>query len=467
MTAFVQHTPEDRRRMLDAIGATSFEDLIREIPQDVRTSGFLPLEKGLSEPETLARLAALARKNHVASDLVCFAGGGTYDVCVPAATKAIVSRPEFATSYTPYQAEVSQGTLQAIYEFQTIVARLTAMDVANASMYDGGTALAEAALLAADVHPGDRVLVSSFLHPNHRQVLDTVLEPTGIRVEELPSRGARTDLDPLRPDALEGVSAVVLQHPNFLGSLEDMRLAGTALAGDDRPLFVASVDLSSLSLLEAPGQYGADIAVGDAQSLGVPMNFGGPSAGVFAARQKYLRRMPGRIAGLGRDAKGQRAFTLTFQTREQHIRRARATSNICTNQALVALMATVSTSLLGETGRRLAATLSAEKAAALASRLAGVPGVSLVDPEAPFFREFAVRLPAGLSVRDVLERMRSRGILAGIELDRIPGGGSGLLVAVTEMRLWSEIDAYAEAFAAAVHSAGPSQPSPSYAAGTR
>jgi glycine dehydrogenase subunit 1 len=362
---------------------------------------------------------------------------------------------------------VSQGTLQAIYEFQTIIARLTAMDVANASMYDGGTALAEAVLLAADVHPGDRVLVSPFIHPNHRQILDTILEPTGLRIEELPSRGARTDVSGLDPATLEGVCAVVLQHPNFLGALEDMRLAATAVEGDTKPLLIASVDLSSLALLEAPGQYGADIAVGDAQSLGVPLNFGGPSAGVFAAQQKYLRRMPGRIAGMGRDAKGQRAFTLTFQTREQHIRRARATSNICTNQALIALMATVSTALLGETGRRLAATLSAEKAASLAARLAAIDGVALVDPDASFFREFAIRLPSGVAARDVLERMRERGFLAGIPVDRIPGDGTGLLIAVTEMRLWKELDAYVDAFAASLQAIERRQPSTTLASETR
>jgi glycine dehydrogenase subunit 1 len=228
--------------------------------------------------------------------------------------------------------------------------------------------------------------------------------------------------------------------------LEDVRLAGAALEGEESPLFVVSVDLSSLALLDCPGDYGADIAVGDAQTLGIPMSFGGPSAGVIAAREKYLRRMPGRIAGMGRDSKGQRAFTLTLQTREQHIRRARATSNICTNQALAALMATVTTALLGATGRRLAAELAAEKAAVLAGRLTEIPGVELADPDAPFFREFALRLPDGMTGDNAVRRMRSAGILAGIPLAQVPGGGAGLLVAVTEKRLWSEIDRYVRAF---------------------
>ena len=453
MTAFVQHTPEDRKRMLEAIGVSSFEELVSRIPAQVRVQGALPVPEGLSEPETLARVERLAKRNRAGSDLLCFAGGGIYDVCVPAATTAVASRPEFATSYTPYQAEVSQGTLQTIYEFQTMVARLTALDLANASMYDGGTALAEAVLLALNAHAGDRVLVSPHLHPRHREILDTMLEPTEAHLEELPADGARTDVSRLTPDALEGVSAVVLQQPNFLGVLEDMRLAGASLEGDDKPLFVASVDLSSLSLLDPPGHYGADLAVGEAQPLGIPLNFGGPTAGVFAARQKYLRRMPGRIVGLGRDVHGKRAFTLTFQTREQHIRRARATSNICTNQALVALMATVSTALLGETGRVLAATLSAEKAASLASRLSEIDGVTRVDPEAPIFREFAVRLPDGIRGEDVLAGLEGAGFLGGIPLSEVPGGGTGLLVAVTEKRTWDEIERYAQAFAEIIETA--------------
>ncbi len=450
MTAFVQHSDADRRLMLEKIGVDSFESLVADVPLEIRPQGGVALPEGISEPETLARLAALAAKNRSASDLVCFAGGGIYDVCVPTATKAIASRPEFATAYTPYQAEMSQGTLQAIYEFQTIVARLTALDVANASMYDAGTALAEAVLLAADAQPGDRVLVSPHLHPHHRAILETMLEPADMKIDELPARGARTDVAGLGPDVLGGVSAVVLQHPNYLGVLEDMRLAGAALEGEDRPLFIASVDLASLAVLEPPGRYGADVAVCEAQSLGFPMSVGGPVAGVFAARQEYLRRMPGRIAGLARDSRGQRAFTLTFQTREQHIRRAKATSNICTNQALTALMATVSTALLGETGRRLAAQLAAEKAHVLARRLAAIQDVALADPEAPFFREFALRLPSGAKPRAILARMARAGFLAGIPLASLPGGGEGLLVAVTEKRVWSEIDANVEHFREAV-----------------
>ncbi len=459
MTAFVQHTASDREAMLRAIGAASFDELIADVPASIRVKGGVPIEGGISETETLARLQKLASKNLSAANLVCFAGGGMYDVCVPAATAAIASRPEFATSYTPYQAEVSQGTLQAIYEFQTIVARLTAMDVANASMYDGGSALAEAVLLAASARDGDKVLVTPHLNPNLRALLETILEPTGLAIAALPSRGLRTDAAALTPDVLRGAVAVVMQQPNYFGVLEDMRLAGAALEGDGKPLFVASVDLSSLSILDPPGAYGAHVAVGEAQPLGFPMSFGGPAAGVFAAKQEFLRRMPGRIAGMGRDARGQRAFTLAFQTREQHIRRSKATSNICTNQSLLALMATVTTSLLGETGRRLAATLSAEKAGALARRLAALPGVSLADPDASFFREFAIRLPAGVEPRALLRGMRSRGILAGIPIDRLPDGGMGLLVAVTEKRFWSEIDAYVAAFAASLESARPGSPS--------
>ncbi len=460
MSAFVQHTAADRRRMLDTVGAASFEDLIRSVPADVRVKGALPIPEGISESETLAQVARLAGRNRAGDELRCFAGGGLYDVCVPTATGSIASRPEFATSYTPYQAEVSQGTLQVIYEFQTLVARLTALDLANASMYDAGTALAEAVLLAMDVRKLDRVLVSPHLHPHHRQILDTLLEPVGGVVEELPATGLRTDVSRLAPDTMDGVAAVVLQHPNWWGVLEDMRLCGAALEGDDTPLFVASVDLSSLSLVEPPGDYGADIAVGDAQPLGIPLSFGGPMAGVFAARQKYLRRMPGRIVGLGRDSRGQRAFTLTFQTREQHIRRARATSNICTNQALTALMATVSTALLGETGRVLAARLSAAKAHSLADRLVQELGLGLADADAPFFREFTLRLPDGVSSSAVLHKMASRGVLGGIALPELPGGGQGLLVAVTEKRVEADLDEFVDAMRHALDGADRATPQP-------
>jgi glycine dehydrogenase subunit 1 len=457
MSAFVQHTPEDRRRMLEAIGVSSFEELIADIPAEIR-AGTLPIDEGLSEPETLARLRALAARNRSASDLVCFSGGGIYDVCVPAATRAVAGRPEFATAYTPYQAETSQGTLQAIYEFQTFITRLTGMDVANASMYDGATALAEAVVMAMGARAGDRVLVTPFLHPNYRWVLDTILEPSGMVVEELPARGARTDVSGLAPERLGDVAAVVLQHPNRFGVLEDMRLAGASLEGGDAPVFIAAVDLSSLALVEPPADYGADVAVGEAQSLGIPMSFGGPVAGVFAARQEYLRRIPGRIVGLGKDAEGRRAFTLTFQTREQHIRRAKATSNICTNQALTALQATVSSALLGAEGRRLAATLSAEKAHALAADLTALRGVELADPEAEFFREFALRLPDGLAAAAVVRAMATRGYLAGIALTDLPGGGEGLLIAVTENRTWAEIDGYVEAFRAVLDSVAAGAP---------
>lgn len=451
MSAFVQHTPADKRRMLEVIGVSSFEELLAEVPEAIRTKE-LPIDDGLSEPETLARLRALAARNRSASDLVCFAGGGIYDVLVPAATKAIAGRPEFATAYTPYQAECSQGTLQAIYEFQTIITRLTGMDVANASMYDAATALAEAVVMAMGARKGGRVLVSPFLWPNYRRVLDTILEPAGVTLEELPAHGARTDVSGLARERLGDVAAVVLQHPNRFGALEDMRLAGAALEGDDAPVFIAAVDLASLALLEPPADYGADVAIGEAQSLGIPMSFGGPVAGVFAVRRQYLRRIPGRIVGLGKDVEGQRAFTLTFQTREQHIRRAKATSNICTNQALTALQATVSSALLGSEGRRLAATLSAEKAHALAERLTALRGVELVDPDAPFFREFALRLPDGIAGAAVVRAMAARGFLAGIALPDAPGGGEGLLVAVTEARTWADLDAYSEAFRAVLES---------------
>lgn len=441
---YLPHTEADRREMLSALGLDGVDALFADIPAEVRLNRPLDLPPGLSEPEAVAWIGGLAARNAGPGRFTCFLGGGAYDHHVPAAVGHIVSRGEFLTSYTPYQAEISQGTLQAIYEYQSMICALTGMDAANASIYDGASALAEAALMACRVTGRRRLLVSTAVHPAHRRVLKTYASGPGLPLEEVPARGGATD-----PAALEAAlalgeppAAVIVQEPNYLGLLEPVEeLAAAARAAG--ALFVAGVDPLSLGLLEPPAAYGADIAVGEGQPLGLGLNFGGPYLGFLAAREAFLRQIPGRIAGRTVDARGRRGFVLTLQAREQHIRREKATSNICSNQALMALAATVYLSLMGPDGLRRAAELCLEKAHYAADRLTAIPGVSLAF-DRPFFKEFPLRLPR--SAAAVQAGLRERGLLAGPDLSPLgPELADCLLVAVTEKRTRAEIDALAAA----------------------
>src|ERR1700736_5478819 len=397
---YLVHTPQDREEMLEAIGVSSMEDLLVDIPSALRTPR-LGLPDGLSEFETMAQVTSLAARNRVFPDRLTFPGGRVYRRFIPAAVAAVTSKPEFYTAYTPYQPEASQGTLQAIYEFQTLIAELTALDVANASLYDGATGVAEAAMMAA-VHTGRKeVLVSGYLHPEYVEVLRAFGEGRGIKVRKGTEPSSKT-------------AAVVFQQPDFLGLLVDAPTL-TKRAHEAGALAIACVDPISLALLAPPGEYGADIAVGEGQQLGLTPSYGGPHVGFIACRKDLVRRLPGRLIGTSHDAAGRRGFVLTLTAREQHIRREKATSNICTNHSLCALAASVYMTYMGAEGMRQVAEVSFKRAHALAERLAAIPGWELAFPERRFLNEFPIRAPKPAVVNRKLAR---KGILGGLDVHR-------------------------------------------------
>jgi glycine dehydrogenase subunit 1 len=449
--SFVGRSDAERRAMLETIGAPGLEALWAAIPAEFRLQGPLPLEGPLAEYEVTRRFEEWAARNADAGRFACFLGGGVYDHFIPAAVRSILSRSEFATAYTPYQPEVSQGTLQAMFEYQSMIRELTGMEVANASMYDGATAAAEACHFAAGATGRSRVLVSAGLHPHYRAVLATYASAGGFEVAELPLAGGRTSTDPLGRATGPPIAAVVWAQPNFEGIVEDGKaITGAAHAAGAYSIAVA--DPVSLAILTPPGADGADVVVGEGQPLGVPMSYGGPLVGFFAIRKSDVRRLPGRLAGLTVDLDGKRGYVLTLQTREQHIRRERATSNICTNQGLMSLANTVYLALLGAQGLRDVAVQSLERAHYLAGRLAAIPGVSLPNGDAPYFREFVLRLPGSAEtfVRAALERR----ILAGIPMAWFDRARTrDLLVAVTEKRNREELDRYVEVLSQWVRSA--------------
>jgi glycine dehydrogenase subunit 1 len=439
---YLPTTPAQRADMLRAIGVGDLEALLERIPSKARLGRDLGVPAALAEGELTAVLRALAAGNAHAAEYVSFMGGGAYDHFVPSVINHLLLRGEFFTAYTPYQPEASQGTLRSIYEYQTMICELTGMDVTNASLYDGGSALAEAALMAHGVTEREQILVSGAVSPLARRVVATYCAGPRLPIKVVPWGDGVTDLDALRKAVSEKTAAVMVQYPNFLGSLEDLD-AAAAIAHEKGALLVVSVDPIALALLRPPGEAGADIVVGEGQGLGSPATFGGPYLGLFACRKELVRRMPGRLVGATVDATGRRGFVLTLQTREQHIRREKATSNICTNVALVALGATIYLALMGKEGLRKVATLSTAKAHYAADVLGRVPGVSRRF-EAPFFKEFVLRLPK--PPERVLRALRKRRILGGIALGQFDRALKDcLLVAVTESRTRVEIDQYAEA----------------------
>lgn len=439
---YIPNTPAQRREMLAVIGVSCLEDLLTDIPAQARLAHPLRLPEAMAEPDLIRHLRGLAAANASADGWACFLGAGAYDHAIPSPVDALASRGEFSTAYTPYQPEASQGTLRAIFEYQTMMAELTGMDVANASLYDGASALAEAVLMARSATGRGAVVLSDGIHPLWRRVVETYVAGAGIELPRAALAEGVTDLESLRGAVSGNAAAVVVQHPNFLGCLEDVE-AAAEIAHAAGARMVVAADPVNLGLLEPPGALGADIVVGEGQGLGVPLAYGGPYLGVLAARQELVRRMPGRLVGETVDEEGRRAFVLTLQTREQHIRRERATSNICTNVALCALMATISAAVLGKTGLRKLGELSVAKAHYAARALTAVPGVSLRF-EAPFFKEFVLRLPA--APERVAERLAEERLLAGLPLGRFdPAYKDCLLVAVTEKRTREEIDRYASA----------------------
>src|ERR671910_969802 len=423
MAGFTPHTEADIEEMLEAIGVDSLDDLFADVSP--KLEGELDLPPALSEHESLADVHEAAREN--VAGLPIFLGAGAYDRIVPSAIGSIISRGEFLTSYTPYQPEVSQGHLQVVFEFQSVISELTGLEVSNASVYDGSNAVAEAALMTARLTKRDpKVAVSKGLNPRYREVIETY----GVEVVELSFEAGTTDFSEIPDD----VSGVFVQSPNFFGIVEDIEAASEVAHGVDA-LAVAVCDPISLSVLESPGNLGADVAVGEAQPLGMPLLFGGPYAGYMATHERFVRQLPGRIAGETVDQDGRLAYVLTLRGREQDIRRARANSNICTNQALTALAATVYAALMGPEGMREVAELSISKAHYLADRLQEV-GLKPRYPDAPFLWEFAVELPDVARTNEVL---LEAGMVGGLDL-----GDGAMLVAVTEKRTRDELDAFVE-----------------------
>ncbi|HET9077848.1 MAG TPA: aminomethyl-transferring glycine dehydrogenase subunit GcvPA [Acidimicrobiales bacterium] len=440
MGHFVPHTDADLERMLADIGLASLEDLFAVVPEALRLAGGLEMPDGLSEPDVLAEMDRLAGLNRHGSDLLCFAGAGAYDHELPSATKRLTFRSEFVTAYTPYQPEVAQGVLQALFEYQTLVARLSGLAVANASLYDGASAAVEAANMAAAAKGRQTIWLSGGLHPHWRQTLATFAAGTGHRLVDVPLRDGVTDWE--AAPASDPPAALLLAAPNYLGAFEDVAAARQA-ADRHGALLVVGVDPVSSGLLRPPGELGADVVVGEGQPFGTPLSFGGPYLGLFACRTELVRRLPGRLVGRTVDVEGRPAYVTTLRAREQDIRREKASSNVCTNQTLIAVACMIQLSWLGTTGLREMALRCARGARYARQAVATIPGVEPLVA-APTLREFALRLPVPADT--VVERMAEEGFLAGVPVGIDDGvvtaGGDALLVAVTERRTKTEIDSY-------------------------
>lgn len=432
---FFPHTDDDIKRMLDVVGLPSLDSLFAEIPNDIVMKGHYDLPEAMSEIEVRNFFADLGKKNRT---FECFAGAGCYDHYTPSVINSIISRSEFLTSYTPYQAEISQGTLQYIFEYQSMITALTGMEVSNASMYDGATATAEAMMMAVSAAKKRRkILISATVNPAVAAVVATYARFQGIEVVKIEADGGVTSRDDFNDKIARGdVAGVVVSQPNFYGIVEDYEGFADA-CHNNKALLIMNCVASTLGVLKTPAEWGADIAVGDGQSLGVPMSFGGPFVGFLATRKALIRKMPGRIVGATRDADGKRAFVLTLQAREQHIRREKATSNICSNQSLMALFVTIYLSLMGPDGLKDVNNLSFANAHYLAKQLTDTGKTSLLFPDKPFLNEFALK--CDFSVDTLIRRAADEGILAGVRLDN-----NTILVAATEMQSAQAIDKYVE-----------------------
>jgi len=439
MSHYIPNTEKDREEMLRRIGVSSFKDLLKDIPEEAFYKGRLDLPGPLSELEVEEEIKRLASEN--ISNLKIFAGGGIYDHFIPAVIDQILLRSEFYTSYTPYQAEVSQGTLQTMFEYQSMICELTGMEVANASMYDGASAIAEAALMALRIkQERNKILVASNINPFYKDVLLTYAHGQKTPVEFIDYKNDGTiDLEQLKSKIDEDTAGFIFQHPNFWGILEDP-FEISKIVKEAGAILIVSVNPISLGILAPPGEYDADIVVGEGQPLGLPVSFGGPLLGIFASRLEYIRNMPGRISGMTEDVEGNRGFVMTLQTREQHIRRERATSNICSNQQLCATAAAIYMSLLGKEGIREVAEQSFYKAHYLKELLEKIDGLRFPF-SGHFFNEFVVELP--IPAKKIVDDMLKYNILAGIALDQFGYPENYLLVSVTEKRRREELEEYA------------------------
>lgn len=436
---YLYNTPEDTEAMLAAIGVQSIEELLEPIPDELKLDRPLALPPALSELELDQHLAELAARNTHAGQAVCFLGGGSYDHHIPAVVDAIGGRSEFYTSYTPYQAEASQGNLQAMFEYQSLICRLTGMEVSNSSLYDGASSTAEAVLMAiSSTRRTGNVVVPSNLHPEYRQTIATYLKNLGVELVTLPCPAGVIEADELAKVVSDQTAAVVMQQPNFFGCVEDAHAVANA-ASDVGALLISVFDPISLGILQRPGDYGANIAVAEGQALGTPMHYGGPVLGIMACDEKLVRRMPGRIVGETTDRRDNRCFVLTLQTREQHIRRDKATSNVCSNQALFAVRASVYLSQLGPHGLKETATLCLQKSHYLAEQLCQHERFSLAF-SAPTFKEFVIRDAEG-KVEELVKTALDAGYMAGVPLGTwYPELDDCLLIAVTEKRTKAEMD---------------------------
>lgn len=437
---YVPHSDNERQELLRSIGVSRFEELLKGVPESVRLKDRLNLPRALSEFETLKILDGLAAKNQIGPDYANFMGCGAYDHYIPSIVGHLVDRSEFKTAYTPYQAEVAQGTLQVIYEFQSLICRLTGMEAANASLYDGGSATAEAVLLALGVTKRRKVVVSSLVHPHYIDCVRIYLGGNDIEVVKVKHDKGNVDLDDLRAK-IKDAACFVFQNPNFYGYIEPTDQL-PQIVKDAGALLVAVTSPISLAYLKAPAEYDADIAVGEGQALGNSLMFGGPYFGYFATKKQYLRQMPGRLTAMTKDRNGRRGYCLTLQTREQHIRRDKATSNICTNQALCALAGTIYMAALGKEGLKEVARLCVNKAHYLKDALCSVEGVSIAYSR-PFFMEFPLKLAE--PARGVFDRLVDRKIFAGVPTARFLWEEDFLIVCATETRTKTEMDSYRHA----------------------
>ncbi len=439
---YIPNTRQDQQAMLSRIGVRDLEELLADIPRKVRLNRPLEIPDSLSELELRRRMSAMAQSNAHTDGYTFFLGAGAYDHYIPSVVHHLISRAEFYTSYTPYQAEMSQGLLQSIYEFQTMICEITGLDVANASMYDGASALAEAALMACRITRRNHMVMSKAIHPHTRQVVKTYLNGLRSPLHEIPYRDGSTDLEVLSKVLNKDCAAVLIQHPNFFGSLEEVQEIGRLVQAEGA-LLVVMVDPISLGLLSPPGTYGADIAVGEGQALGNAISFGGPYLGFFATPKDYMRQMPGRIVGATVDKKGRKGYCLTLQAREQHIRRERATSNICTNQALMALAATVYLATMGREGLKEVGEQCLQKAHYAQKRICGIPGFELAYT-APFFKEFVVKTP--ISPSRINKKLLKSKMIGGLDLGQYDRKlKNQVLWCVTEKRTKEEIDSLASA----------------------